>query len=280
MTKGSAQSHALAFGSSDPQRTDEGIILYEGMPHSQKVLYGNVTWDGALSLAKLFAWMDGSAAESKGNISGKACLELGAGTGAVGLTLASLGAEVLLTDNEEEVVQLLHRNIAANGLQTCAAARLLDWAHSATYTAHCASSGRPFDIVAAADVLYEGEGTLFAKALQAHVPEGSATVAYVSNHHNPTRCNATLGFLRSMFDAGFAIERLEDSLGQCVGSLCGVGSAAPAVADIFGTARFVALQPGQNGLNAVRDARFNCREVSPMRCIQIFRLRRQRRCAL
>ena len=44
---------------------------------------------------------------------GQSVLELGSGCGLVGLVAASLGADVLLTD-QEEVIELLRRNIEAN----------------------------------------------------------------------------------------------------------------------------------------------------------------------
>ena len=38
------------------------------------------------------------------------------------------------------------------------------------------------------DVLYEGDGSIFAQALAKHL--APRTEAYVANHHNPRRCEA------------------------------------------------------------------------------------------
>ncbi|OLP90476.1 hypothetical protein AK812_SmicGene27950 [Symbiodinium microadriaticum] len=67
--------------------TAEGIVIFEGKPHKEKVLYGNLLWDGALALCRFFA------SEWSPAVAGKSALELGAGTGVVGLTLGHLGAE-------------------------------------------------------------------------------------------------------------------------------------------------------------------------------------------
>ncbi|CAK8990280.1 unnamed protein product [Durusdinium trenchii] len=97
-------------------RTDEGVVIFEGSPHKAKVLYGNLLWTGALALSKFFA--TSSAAPP---VKGRSCLELGAGTGVVGLTLGSMGAEpVFITDNEPELLLLMKKNIEVRALgQKC-----------------------------------------------------------------------------------------------------------------------------------------------------------------
>eukprot|EP00933_Yihiella_yeosuensis_P032408 TRINITY_DN26005_c0_g1_i2.p1 TRINITY_DN26005_c0_g1~~TRINITY_DN26005_c0_g1_i2.p1 ORF type:complete len:183 (+),score=16.09 TRINITY_DN26005_c0_g1_i2:132-680(+) len=171
--------------SSEGILTDEGIRIFEGLPHSQKILYGNVLWDGALSLSKLFAWAAASGSLDVPSLIGSSVIELGAGTGVVALTLAKLGASrVVLTDNEPELLPLMDYNIQQNALSSRASSCLLDWANKSSYI-----SGH-FDLVVAADVLYEGDGVHFCDALVAHLSSSQPCAAYVANHHNPDRCQA------------------------------------------------------------------------------------------
>jgi len=246
-------------------QTEEGILIYEGTPHSQKVLYGNVIWDGALSLANLFAWNERMAQEElMAKICGKRVLELGAGTGIVGLTLGRLGAQVTLTDNEPELVELMMANVHANSLAHTVVAQHLDWEDVTTYLTEY-----PFDVIVAADVLYEGDGSHFAQALRAHMPHGSSTVAYVANHHNAQRCKAMLGFLGLMLRWGFRLDRLEDVQGRAVGSLWGHHGAE----SVFDGSHFTPVF-GEADLAAVQEAKFEHTAASPMQRIQIFRLSR------
>ena len=179
--------------------TDEGVVIFEGHPHKEKasclrnieesfrwilqrpfcfkafefssqVLYGNLLWTGALALSKFFATCPAAP-----KVSGRSCLELGAGTGVVGLTLGQLGAfPVLLTDNEPELLQLMQRNIEAStskayalGLRPMAystACKLLCWTGSIT-RASCKRSpifwwpqrlARKHNIIVCLDLTYTG----------------------------------------------------------------------------------------------------------------------------
>eukprot|EP00435_Cladocopium_sp_Y103_P030429 s4433_g7.t1 len=238
---------------SESVETDEGIVIFEGSPHKEKVLYGNLLWTGALALSKFFA-----TASCAPRVQGRACLELGAGTGVVGLTLGRLGAApVFITDNEPELVTLMAKNIEANQLSHCVQSCQLDWADGSTFMQQMP------DIVVAADVLYEGDGSIFCHALSQHLREGGE--AYVANHHNPQKCQATLGFIRSAISMGLRLERLEDPDGFALGTLH--ASAAP-----FG-GNFQPLEGSADAIcNLVRDAKFHEPDLSPMEHIQIFRL--------
>jgi len=68
-------------------------------------------------------------------VQGSAILELGSGTGLVGLVAAKVGAShIVLTDGEPAAVSLMERNIQRNGLSHICEARLLEWSH------HCPSN--------------------------------------------------------------------------------------------------------------------------------------------
>lgn len=71
------------------------------------VLYLGAVWDSSIVLAKLFErWPE--------RVAGRRCLDLSAGCGLVGVTLAKLGGEVTATDLEPNL-PLLRKNFEANG---------------------------------------------------------------------------------------------------------------------------------------------------------------------
>ena len=76
-------------------------------------------------------------------------LELGAGMGLPGLWAAARGAEVVLTDSNLAVLELLERNARFLG-EGAPAVRALDWAALPDWI-----TGAEFDLVIASDVLYD-----------------------------------------------------------------------------------------------------------------------------
>ena len=112
-------------------------------------------------------------------VAGRDVLELGAGTGAVGLVCALLGARsVTMTDRDEATLALMHANARLNGHYdpdaACeVSARALDWGDLATYHA------RAYDLIVAADVLYLPEhcDALPAAAAAHLAPGGQLVVA-------------------------------------------------------------------------------------------------------
>jgi predicted nicotinamide N-methyase len=86
--------------------------------------------------------LDGEALE------GKRVVELGCGLGLPGIVAARAGASVLATDASEEALTLAARNAGENGVWLETAA--VDWAEPAALLERA-----PFDLVLAADILYE-----------------------------------------------------------------------------------------------------------------------------
>ncbi|KAJ1719757.1 Protein-lysine N-methyltransferase efm6 [Coemansia erecta] len=88
---------------------------------------GSTVWDAGLVMAK---YLDHQAQSGELDLTGKTVLELGAGTGIVGISLARLQPKctVILTD-KAELVPLLKHNV---GMNTCenAIAEALDWCDS------------------------------------------------------------------------------------------------------------------------------------------------------
>lgn len=93
-------------------------------------------------------------------------LEIGAGTGILGLTLASVGARVMLTDYQPAVLEQLKANIQLNSslVGTRAETRRLDWSemndviqllHEEAMAARSEGESSGWDMIVAADVLCE-----------------------------------------------------------------------------------------------------------------------------
>ena len=92
-------------------------------------------------------------------VAGRVVLELGCGTGAVGLACAALGAsEVWCTDVDAAALALTARNAAANGAAAVRVARL-DCSDEAEEEARPEAMPRRFGLVVAADVVIEGGGS-------------------------------------------------------------------------------------------------------------------------
>jgi predicted nicotinamide N-methyase len=103
--------------------------------------YWAVLWRSGVALARELATR---------KLEGLRVAELGCGLGLPSLVAARGGASVLACDAEDEALRLLERNARANGLSL--QALQLDWAQP-----HELLDRAPFDLVIAADVLYEDE---------------------------------------------------------------------------------------------------------------------------
>jgi predicted nicotinamide N-methyase len=110
--------------------------------HASTIDSGARIWDAGLALSALLA---------DPSLAGKRILELGSGTGVAGLSAASAGAQVLLSDLPTNV-PLLEANIEANRLGHSARAVQLRWGCAADeYQAALAGQ---FDLICGSDLLY------------------------------------------------------------------------------------------------------------------------------
>ena len=111
---------------------------------------GGKTWDAAFVLAE---WLE----QHVHRVRRRRVLELGSGTGLVGLSAAALGADVTLTDVHPEVLQLHAKNIETNQASVAAAggsvrSLRLEWGEAADATD--ALRYGPFDVLLGSDILY------------------------------------------------------------------------------------------------------------------------------
>jgi predicted nicotinamide N-methyase len=101
--------------------------------------YWSVLWRSGVALARE---LDGMA------LRGLRVVELGCGLGAPSIAAARAGAAVLATDACPEALELVARNARINDV--CLATATVDWAEPEELVARA-----PFDLVLAADLLYE-----------------------------------------------------------------------------------------------------------------------------
>lgn len=204
-------------------------------------------WDGGVALARFCNWWYESC-----SLADTVVLELGAGTGVLGLTLGSFGARVTMTDIDSKLVRLMDYNISQNALDGTMRACRLDWNDSSTYLSQV-----KFDLIVAADVLFYGDGDrVLANALDSHVLPGRTEVLFCFNNVSPT---GGLQFFSALSSRGYKIERLENREGMPVGG---------GVDDLHATfhdSLFVKLPDGRF-LEAMKKG------SESRGCIQIFRL--------
>jgi predicted nicotinamide N-methyase len=102
--------------------------------------YWSVLWRSGVALGRELA--------EGGALAGLRVVELGCGLAVPSLVAAGAGASVLATDEDPEALELVERNARENGLDVATA--LVDWRAPDELVAR-----GPFDLVLAADVLYE-----------------------------------------------------------------------------------------------------------------------------
>lgn len=157
-------THELRLGGQDwdvlaaPGREPE----LEGVADAERIPYWSVLWDSAPALAE---WL----ADHPEALDG-AVLELGCGSGLVGLVAAALGARVTQTDLFPEALNLAARNAAANyvpGIRRAAA----DW--------RAWPLRGSWPVILGADILYEraSHAALLEVLAAALAPEGTTYLA-------------------------------------------------------------------------------------------------------
>jgi len=167
-----------------------GDIAGEGEPVAADGATGRNTWDASVVLT---AYLEAHPSY----IEAKSVLEVGSGTGLVGIACAALGAKnTVMTDLSYTLINL-HNNVEKNqGVLKNAKIRVkeLDWTRQETYLTNTV-----WDVLVAADVVWlEHLVPPLLNAIDAHA--GPQTVLYVAHQHRSAACDALLlGGLHSRF---------------------------------------------------------------------------------
>jgi predicted nicotinamide N-methyase len=120
-------------------RDAEALLSEEEFARDEFLPYWAELWPSALDLANVVAQRE---------LAGSRVLELGCGLAVPSLVAARASARVLATDWAEDAIALAHENARRNGLALDAA--VVDWRDPEPLLERA-----PFDLVLAADVLYE-----------------------------------------------------------------------------------------------------------------------------
>lgn len=318
--------------------TDEGVHIFHArdaskVPSSASLhglVWGSVLWPSGIALAKYlhhsirttqnstndatpsksttsttttnifdsFPWLSSSSNRRRP----LRVLELGCGTGVVGLTLASAASDassrsttraqhsnttpiihLTLTDFESALWPLLRQSIDANHLTLSSDTRKgnlsvmepmtmlheLDWKDPSTFLLN-----QEWDLVIAADVLYSSMDKLFARALASHLHLASSlsavekdTTTTVGLVASPFRKDSPLlGFLEACDRLGLSTERLQDKHGQAVGSYTGTASR-----ESYRIVEFVPIDSNSRQQDVSQSPTFSSHNAKQ---VQIFRVRR------
>jgi predicted nicotinamide N-methyase len=112
----------------------------QGVEWAPVAPYWSILWRSGVALAREIERMD---------LAGRRVIELGCGLAVPSFAAARAGAEVLATDGSDEALELVERNVEKTGLPVETAR--LEWGEAERLVKKRA----PFDVVLAADVLYE-----------------------------------------------------------------------------------------------------------------------------
>ena len=286
--------------------TEEGVVLFQADAESmtsgsgQGLVWGSRLWPSGISLAKYLAANEQQASRKYRHV-----LELGCGTGLVGLTAAKLGIcqRVTLTDFESSLFPLLRQSIEANGLDliksgdsesyigsgtrnqsTRIKLHGLDWRDPSTFfMPPCPHYDEAVDLVVAADVLYNGMDKLFARALASHLlsreelrqQQDQAQQQQQTRKAGihallacPFRTDSPLAtFFQTCERLGLAFERLQDEAGNAAGAAAGLDPASVAFTNTY----FVPLDTNEQRQTVATRPTFSSQNANK---VQIFRVRR------
>jgi predicted nicotinamide N-methyase len=180
-----------------PRAADE-LIDESEFAADERLPYWAELWPSARGLTRELLDGDDSAkvreceSAKVGGWAGVRVLELGCGVALPSLALHARGADVLATDWYADALGFARANAARNGLPPLRT-EVLDWRHP--------PEGRDFDLVIAADVLYEPRNAPFLQALLPRVTAPGGTVLIA----DPGRVYAG-DFFRAMAEDGWSVD--------------------------------------------------------------------------
>jgi predicted nicotinamide N-methyase len=164
----------------------ESLIDEERFEEDEFLPYWAELWPSGVALAAYVATLD---------LAGRRVLELGCGLALPSFAASLSGADVLATDWASDALSLVGRNAETNGLQVETA--VVDW------RAPPPTEISGFDVVLAADVLYEERNAVPLLGMLAAATSGQGTVLIA----DPGRRHAT-GFFDRARAGGWSLEHV------------------------------------------------------------------------
>mmetsp|Transcript_25219 Transcript_25219/g.30531 ORF Transcript_25219/g.30531 Transcript_25219/m.30531 type:complete len:365 (+) Transcript_25219:365-1459(+) len=139
-------------------------------------------------------------------ISGQNALELGAGTGLVGLVASQLCDKILITDYNRKLVQLINHNIVLNQMEDNASATTLDWTSRSDIKRVLEDHPDGFDLVLAADTLYEDSALEPFWQTARQLLSGHGAKLLMAHENRSSRLDGKLFMFAA--EAGFSVETI------------------------------------------------------------------------
>jgi len=149
--------------------------------------FASTVWDSSIVLSRMLEHRGLQTLTRTPRGEAVSCVELGAGCGLVGLTLAALGGDVVITDLPENL-RLLRANVRAN---SSVASRVVPRVRPLTWGVRLSAellSQAPYDLVVATDVFYARESmpALVDTLLELSGPSSAILLAAGRNRHAET----------------------------------------------------------------------------------------------
>ena len=185
-----ASAHAAALAAGEG-RYDE---VMEEYCTAQPQQYWAQLWPSSYAMSR---WM----LDEPTLVAGKTVLELGCGLGLSAVCAALAGAErVHATDREEPALHFAAHNAATNGVGDRVSTGQLDWAEAST-----AELDAPYDVVLAADVIYdESAAALLHGLLPTLVKPHGGVLLLADNADRPYKAERRTALLDLLEADGFA----------------------------------------------------------------------------
>ena len=180
----------------------EGAVSAEGVkqllaryedPHGA----GDVVWPASIALGRLIA-------HCPSLVKDKSVIEIGSGLGLCGCVAAAAGASrVVMTDVDGDMLRLAPASAGANGCDDVVETMTLDWGRKESWP-----EGE-FDVVIAADVLYDGDAAAAVAAVAGRCPRrrlrdrGALSAAPAQRTNRGTFAEEARGVGLDVVDADF-----------------------------------------------------------------------------
>ena len=176
---------------------------------------GATLWDSSLALTNFLTYHYADT-----DLSDKHVLELGAGVGLVGMALASMGANVVVTERDM-ALPLLRRNMDRNAKVTGGRVEVseLSWGGEAMQKLIKARGDTPFDIVVGSDLIFPSNSDAYEALADAYevilkrqtcTPDrGDCVAVDIWLSHEPRTPAIEDGFFQATKERGILVRRME-----------------------------------------------------------------------